>query len=78
MHGKKEEAVRDAVAFIGEETPQGGSGKVEGFFADVSSLAGMNKLCDEVLASTGRLDCLINNAGSATQGEGGMLIFYMP
>lgn len=47
-----------------EKQPKDGPGKVEGFVADVSSLAGMHKLCDEVLAKTDRLDCLINNAGA--------------
>lgn len=65
MHGKNEEAIRDAEAFVSWNPPQGGAGTVEGFVADISSVAGMNKLCDDVLTRTGRLDCLINNAGRA-------------
>lgn len=40
---------------------------MEGIVADVSCVRGMNHLCDEVLAKTDRLDCLINNAGEATK-----------
>ena len=61
VHGRREASVRDAVEFV--KSKGSGVSKVEGFVADVSSLRGMNLLCDEVLARTDRLDCLINNAG---------------
>lgn len=61
VHGRKEAAVREAVEFV--EGCRSGEAKVEGIVADISSLQGMNDLCDEVLARTDRLDCLLNNAG---------------
>lgn len=64
IHGRKDSAVRNAVAFVKERSD--GKAKVEGFVADISSLRGMNQLCDDVLARTDRLDCLINNAGKRT------------
>jgi len=60
VHGRRETAVREAVEFV---KGCGKGQRVEGVVADVSSLHGMNHLCDEVLARTDRLDCLINNAG---------------
>ncbi|CAN0222547.1 unnamed protein product [Ascophyllum nodosum] len=65
VHGRREASVRDAVEFV--KSKGSGVSKVEGFVADVSSLRGMNLLCDEVLARTDRLDCLINNAGVYTE-----------
>lgn len=63
VHGRRETAVQEAVEFVKEQQREGSAGKVEGFVADVSSFEGMHKLCDEVLAKTARLDCVINNAG---------------
>ncbi|CAM9948919.1 unnamed protein product [Discosporangium mesarthrocarpum] len=60
VHGRSDSRVRDTVDWLERKT---GSDRVKGFVADVSSLKGMNKLCDQVLAETDRLDCLINNAG---------------
>lgn len=40
-----------------------GKAEVDGFVADISTLQGMHQFCDEILARTDRLDCLINNAG---------------
>ncbi|CAN0106759.1 unnamed protein product [Ectocarpus fasciculatus] len=59
VHGRREAAVREAVEHVGGK----GKGKVEGIVADLSSLRGVNHLCDEVLRRTDRLDCLLNNAG---------------
>lgn len=53
--------MRETVEFV--EECRSGEAKVEGIVADISSLRGMNELCDEVLARTDRLDCLLNNAG---------------
>lgn len=60
VHGRREAAVKEAVEFV---KGKGNGQSVEGIVADVSSLRGMNHLCDEVLARTDRLDCLLNNAG---------------
>lgn len=61
VHGRREATVREAIDFV--KGHGGDDAKVEGIVADVSSLRGMNELCDEVLARTDRLDCLVNNAG---------------
>lgn len=53
--------MREAIEFV--QGHGGGGAKVEGIVADVSSIRGMNELCDEVLARVDRLDCLVNNAG---------------
>ncbi|CAM9501286.1 unnamed protein product, partial [Hapterophycus canaliculatus] len=63
VHGRREARVAEAVEFV--KNRQKGNGRVEGVVADLSSLRGMNHLCDEVLARTDRLDCLINNAGKS-------------
>eukprot|EP00752_Nemacystus_decipiens_P009333 g8341.t1 len=60
VHGRRETAVKEAIEFVKGE---GNGQQVEGVVADLSSLRGMNHLCDEVLARTDRLDCLLNNAG---------------
>eukprot|EP00903_Cladosiphon_okamuranus_P011123 g10499.t1 len=60
VHGRREAAVQEAVEFV---KGKGNDQQVEGVVADLSSLRGMNHLCDEVLARTDRLDCLLNNAG---------------
>lgn len=60
VHGRRETAVNEAVEFV---KGNGKGQRVEGVVADLSSLRGMNHLCDEVLARTDRLDCLLNNAG---------------
>ncbi|CAM9775585.1 unnamed protein product [Scytosiphon promiscuus] len=74
VHGRREAKVAEAVEFV--KGHQKTSGKVEGIVADLSSLRGMNHLCDEVLARTDRLDCLVNNAGSFNEelhhGEDGL------
>ncbi|CAM9341140.1 unnamed protein product [Hapterophycus canaliculatus] len=61
VHGRAESKVAEAVEFV--KGHQKGNGRVEGIVADLSSLRGMNHLCDEVLTRTDRLDCLLNNAG---------------
>jgi NAD(P)-dependent dehydrogenase (short-subunit alcohol dehydrogenase family) len=43
----------------------GAPGRAEGFASDVSSEAGVLALADEVRKRTGRLDILINNAGTS-------------
>ena len=72
MHGRKEAAVREAVEFV--EGCRSGEAKVEGIVADISSLRGMNELCDEVLARTDRLDCLLNNAGERRRAARGLRV----
>ncbi|CAM9426255.1 unnamed protein product, partial [Choristocarpus tenellus] len=60
VHGRTAARVDNTVQSLRKET---GSDNVQGIVADISSLKGMNSLCDQVLATTDRLDCLINNAG---------------
>lgn len=66
VHGRREAAVKEAVEYV--KGKGNGQQRVEGVVADLSSLRGMNHLCDEVLARTDRLDCLLNNAGERRQG----------
>ncbi|CAM9775654.1 unnamed protein product [Scytosiphon promiscuus] len=66
VHGRGASKVEEAVKFV--RGHQKGNGRVEGIVADLSSLRGMNHLCDEVLARTDRLDCLLNNAGEGRTG----------
>ncbi len=67
VHGRREAKVKEAVEFVKGRGK--GKQRVEGVVADLSSLRGMNHLCDEVLARTDRLDCLINNAGERGYGS---------
>ena len=62
---RKEEA---CVAVAAELNAMGVSGRAEGFAGDVSSEQGINALVEAVKSRTGKLDILINNAGT-TWGE---------
>lgn len=68
--------MREAVEFV--EGCRSGEAKVEGIVADISSLRGMNELCDEVLARTDRLDCLLNNAGERRRATRGLRVIGGP
>jgi NAD(P)-dependent dehydrogenase (short-subunit alcohol dehydrogenase family) len=60
VHGRTEERVDNAVAEIAEKT---GSARLVPHVADLSSLAAVRGLADEVASGHGRLDALVNNAG---------------
>jgi NAD(P)-dependent dehydrogenase (short-subunit alcohol dehydrogenase family) len=60
VHGRSQERIDAAIADIAETT---GSDRLVGHLADLSSLEAVRRLADEVAASDGRLDALVNNAG---------------
>ncbi len=60
IHGRNERKVGDAVTEIKQLT---GNKNIEGFTADLSSLAEVRKLAHEILEKYDRIDVLINNAG---------------
>jgi NAD(P)-dependent dehydrogenase (short-subunit alcohol dehydrogenase family) len=60
VHGRIEDRVDAAVAEIAEET---GSAQLVPHVADLSSLAAVRRLADEVANDHPRIDALVNNAG---------------
>jgi NAD(P)-dependent dehydrogenase (short-subunit alcohol dehydrogenase family) len=60
VHGRDRSRLDDTVDEIGQAT---GNERVRGYLADLSSLAAVRGLAEEVLAAEPRLDVLINNAG---------------
>ena len=60
LHGRSEDKL---VAAEREVKNEGGTGSVEGYRADLSSLDDIEALAEAVAASHERLDVLINNAG---------------
>src|ERR687885_332908 len=63
VHGRSEERIADTLAEIG--------GDARGYGADLSSLAEVDRLADEVLAAEPRLEALVNNAGIGSDVPGG-------
>jgi NAD(P)-dependent dehydrogenase (short-subunit alcohol dehydrogenase family) len=63
VHGRSEERIADTLAGIG--------GDARAYRADLSSLAEVDRLADEVLAAEPRLDALVNNAGIGSDVPGG-------
>src|SRR6266545_623684 len=66
VHGRDRDRGRKVVAVI-----EGGGGRADFLAADLSSLAEVRRLADEVARMTDRLDVLINNAGIGTAAGGG-------
>jgi NAD(P)-dependent dehydrogenase (short-subunit alcohol dehydrogenase family) len=60
VHGRNQERVAASVSRIIETS---GNSNVQGFTADISSLAGMRKLTGDVARTTDKLDVLVNNCG---------------
>lgn len=60
VHGRNRERIDSTIARIRGET---GNGRVRGYLADLSELAQVRRLAEEVKADSERLDMLINNAG---------------
>ncbi len=60
VHGRSDESAQTAVAALQSAT---GSEALEPVAADLSSLAAVAGLAEEVIARGGRLDALVNNAG---------------
>jgi NAD(P)-dependent dehydrogenase (short-subunit alcohol dehydrogenase family) len=63
VHGRDAQRIADTVAEI--------SGTVRSYQADLSDLAQVGALADQVLANEPRLDVLVNNAGIGTDVPGG-------
>src|SRR3712207_2887412 len=64
LHGRNEERLDAALEEIGSET---GSEKLRTYLADLSSLAAVRGLAEQVLSDQERIDGLINNAGVIVQ-----------
>lgn len=60
LHGRSEEKLAEAERQV---RAVGGTGTIEVFQADLSSIADVESLADDVTARHDRLDALINNAG---------------
>jgi len=63
IHGRDEKKVASVIDEIKNTTT---NKNIEGFIADLSSLAEVRNLADEVLGKYDKLDVLINNAGAGT------------
>ena len=63
IHGRNEKKLAEVIDEIKNTT---GNKNIEGFIADLSSLAEVRELANEVLEKHDKLDVLINNAGAGT------------
>jgi NAD(P)-dependent dehydrogenase (short-subunit alcohol dehydrogenase family) len=63
VHGRSEERIAETLAEIG--------GDARAYRADLSSLAEVDRLADDLLAAEPRLDALVNNAGIGSDVPGG-------
>jgi NAD(P)-dependent dehydrogenase (short-subunit alcohol dehydrogenase family) len=68
IHGRSAERAEDVRRAIREAT---GEDRADVLVADLSDLRQVDRLADEVLARTDRLDVLVNNAGIGTASPGG-------
>lgn len=68
IHGRDPERIRKTEAEIRHTT---GSDQVRSYRADLSDLAEVRQLSDEIIAGEKRLDVLVNNAGIGTTAPGG-------
>ncbi len=68
LHGRSRERAQAAVREIGEETENDG---LSYYLADLSSLAEVRRLAEEVSSDHARLDVLVNNAGIGSGPSGG-------
>jgi NAD(P)-dependent dehydrogenase (short-subunit alcohol dehydrogenase family) len=62
VHGRSKERIDAVIEAIGVET---GSDRIVPHLADLSSLAAVRRLAEEISASGGGLDALVNNVGVA-------------
>lgn len=60
IHGRNIDRVEETVEIIKKTT---GNTKIKGIVGDFSSLKEVEKMCEDILVSTDRLDVLLNNAG---------------
>jgi NAD(P)-dependent dehydrogenase (short-subunit alcohol dehydrogenase family) len=66
IHGRD----RDRAKSLADDIRRAGHGEAIFYRADLSSLAGVRKLADDVLADHDRLDVFINNAGIGSRTQG--------
>jgi NAD(P)-dependent dehydrogenase (short-subunit alcohol dehydrogenase family) len=69
VHGRDPARIADTVAEVAKAA--GGPDRVRSYRADLSSLAQVRDLADQVLAAEPRLDVLVNNAGIGDLAPGG-------
>src|SRR6185437_3463391 len=69
VHGRDPGRIADTVREVSRAV--GAADRVRSYRADLSSLAGVRALANEVIAAEPRLDVLVNNAGIGTSEPGG-------
>ena len=63
--GRIADTIKEVTAAAAEADDPAAGDRVRGYQADLSSLAGVRDLADQVIAAEPRLDVLVNNAGTA-------------
>jgi NAD(P)-dependent dehydrogenase (short-subunit alcohol dehydrogenase family) len=69
--GRIADTIKEVTAAAAEADEPAAGDRVRGYQADLSSLAGVRKLADQVIAAEPRLDVLVNNAGIGGDVPGG-------
>jgi NAD(P)-dependent dehydrogenase (short-subunit alcohol dehydrogenase family) len=64
VHGRNQERLE---AILEDVRGQEGGGEARSYLADLSSLAAVRGLAERILADEGRLDVLVNNAGTVSR-----------
>jgi NAD(P)-dependent dehydrogenase (short-subunit alcohol dehydrogenase family) len=75
VHGRDPGRIADTIKEVTAAAAEAGEGtagdRVRGYQADLSSLAGVRELAEQVIAAEPRLDVLVNNAGVGATVPGG-------
>jgi NAD(P)-dependent dehydrogenase (short-subunit alcohol dehydrogenase family) len=69
--GRIADTIKEVTAAAAEADEPSAGDRVRGYQADLSSLAGVRELADQVIAAEPRLDVLVNNAGIGGDVPGG-------
>ena len=69
--GRIADTIKEVTAAAAEADEPAAGDRVRGYQADLSSLAGVRELADQVIAAEPRLDVLVNNAGIGGDVPGG-------
>jgi NAD(P)-dependent dehydrogenase (short-subunit alcohol dehydrogenase family) len=69
--GRIADTIKEVTAAAAEAGEPAAGDRVRGYQADLSSLAGVRELADQVIAAEPRLDVLVNNAGIGGDVPGG-------
>jgi NAD(P)-dependent dehydrogenase (short-subunit alcohol dehydrogenase family) len=69
--GRIADMIKEVTAAAAEADQQAAGDRVRGYQADLSSLAGVRELADQVITAEPRLDVLVNNAGIGGDVPGG-------